>query len=117
MAQRLKSTINISASQRGFTDVDGTVANTTIIQHYIRNRIEHHKPYNILALDLQKAFDKVEQSSVLRGLGIDTHKINYVRGTLKDATSFIKVGNGKTRQIGIQRGVKQGDTQTQSHPL
>lgn len=68
LALKLKSAINIAASQRGFTDVDGTVANTMIVQYYIRSRAEHRKPYIILALDLQKAFDTVEQSSVLRAM-------------------------------------------------
>lgn len=112
IARRIKCNIKLSMHQRGFTDADGTLANTVITQHYIRHRIESRKTYNILSLDLQKAFDSVNQGSVLkalRRLGVSDHMIQYISETFKHATTEIKVGKTTTRKIKIARGVKQGE--------
>lgn len=112
IARRIKNSISLNLHQRGFTDADGTLANTIITQHYIRQRIEGRKTYNILSLDLQKAFDSVNQGSVIRALrrlGVSEHTIKYVNETFVGATTQIKVGKITTRKINISRGVKQGD--------
>jgi len=83
-----------------------------VVHHYIRNRIEARKSYNVLSIDLRKVFDTVNQSSVLRAMrrvGLSEHVCAYVGETFKSATTTIKIGNNFSGPIKINRGVKQGD--------
>lgn len=112
LAKRLKDATVLNLNQRGFINLDGTLANTMVVHHYIRNRIEARKAYNVLSIDLRKAFDTVNQSSVLRAMrrvGLSEHICAYVGETFKSATTTIKIGNNSSGPIKINRGVKQGD--------
>lgn len=112
MARRIKDGVRLSLHQRGFTDSDGTLANTLITQNYIRARTENRKPFNVLSLDLQKAFDSVNQGSVIRALrrlGVSDHMVSYISETFNRATTEIKLGKNVSRKISVQSGVKQGD--------
>lgn len=112
LAKRIKKAINPSIHQRGFVEIDGTMANAMITQYYIRSRTESRKPFNVLSLDLQKAFDTVNQGAVYRAMermGLSQHLVQYVRSTMEDSVTSIKLGNASSRDIRVKRGVKQGD--------
>lgn len=74
------------------------------------------KRYNIVSLDVRKAFDTVSHFSIhraLQHLGIVEGTRSYIAASLTDSNTTIKVGPGiQTRQISIRRGVKQGDPVT-----
>jgi len=109
---RLRSSMRGSVHQRGFAEVDGTLANVLILDHYIGRRLEAGRGYNVVSLDLRKAFDSVSQESVLRALermGVDQGTVAYVASSLKGCTTVIQVGDKTTRKLNIRRGVKQGD--------
>ncbi|CAH2016998.1 unnamed protein product [Acanthoscelides obtectus] len=112
MANRIREVIALSTNQRGFTAVDGTLANCMVLQAYIRNRVGAGKGYCVVSLDVRKAFDTVGHGSVvgaLRRFGIDEGSIRYILSTLTTSETAIKVGGEQTGSIQIRRGVKQGD--------
>lgn len=88
------------------------MANAMITQYYIRSRTDARKPFNVLSLDIQKAFDSVNQGAIYRAMewmGLSQHLVQYVRSTLEDSVTSIKLSNASSRDIRIKRGVKQGD--------
>lgn len=98
--------------QRGFRRVDGVLLNNLTLQTLIKERRRGVKPYNILSLDLKKAFDSVSQCSILRAMnrfGIDDTTQRYIKDSFSNANTSIAVGNRYTKNIGLRRGVKQGD--------
>lgn len=98
--------------QRGFARVDGTLANVVLLDTYIRYRKAEFLPFNVVSLDIRKAFDTVSHHSIRRALaraGVNPHMGNYILDGLEGATTTIKVGRQFTRPINLLRGVKQGD--------
>ena len=111
LASRLSKLASMSSSQRGFTEIDGTLANAMILHEYLRFRTLKGKGYHVISLDVRKAFDTVSHCSISRALdrlGIPETLAKYIMATF-DATTSIKVGTATTRPIGICRGVRQGD--------
>ena len=109
---RLRDATRLNANQRGFCETDGTLANVLILDHYLGSRVERGSAYNVVSLDLAKAFDTVSHNSILRALkraGIEGGTQSYVMDSLWGATTTIKVGSEATRPLAIKRGVKQGD--------
>lgn len=111
LAARIQSLVGLSLHQRGFVSVDGTLGNSLILHEYVKHRLSCRKPYNVVSLDVKKAFDTVSHHSIRRALnriGVPFVLTEYVMGTF-NATTTIKVGNDCTGPIGIRRGVRQGD--------
>lgn len=112
LASRLKKSVNLHNNQRGFTDSDGVLINSTILETYIKDKSSANKPYNVMRLDKRKAFDSVHHSSILKALQehhVDPQFIRYIDEDLKAAKTTIKIGRGHSNEISINRGVKQGD--------
>lgn len=112
LARRLSKDMNLNLQQRGFIDEDGVMANTLILDTYIKSRRAARKSYNIAALDVQKAFDTVSHHSILRALyRHGTHPLlaKYLMESITSASTVIEVGGSSTPSIKLQRGVKQGD--------
>lgn len=110
--RRLRSAVERCSHQRGFVEIDGTLANVVILDHYIASRMESGKAFNVVSLDLSKAFDSVSHNSIRRAMrrsGIEEGMVAYIMNALQGSTSIIKVGQRFTRPIHIRRGVKQGD--------
>lgn len=112
LVSRLNVAIQSNSNQRGFRDIDGTLANTLILESYMKNSSERRRGYNIISLDLRKAFDSVSHQSIYRALnrhGVDPVTTEYIRQSLSGTRTTIAVGRLSSRPITIQRGVKQGD--------
>lgn len=112
LASRLKRTVNLHHNQRGFTDSDGVLINTSLLETYIKDKSSANKPYNIMALDVRKAFDTVHHVSILQALQdhkVDPRFIQYIKDDLRAASTSIKIGRNHSNAISINRGVKQGD--------
>lgn len=96
-----------------FTNVDGTLANTLILDHYIRDRREKGKAYCGASLDIRKAFDIVSHWSLnawsMMRHSIDDKIRSYIMTSLTRSYTNIKVGHQTNRNINFRRGVKQGD--------
>ncbi|XP_072400828.1 uncharacterized protein [Diabrotica undecimpunctata] len=54
--------------QRGFRQVDGVLLNNLTLQAVIKERRRGLRPYNIISIDLRKAFDTVSQRSIERAM-------------------------------------------------
>ena len=77
----------------------------------IKQQRRKRKEYNIVFLDLAKAFDTVSHSSIKKGLkrkGIPSQAQDTIMEMYKNATTRISVGGRTTRSIQINAGVKQG---------
>lgn len=77
-----------------------------IINKY--NRKEHH----IISLDIEKAYDTVEHSTMLRSLrrfAVDKVTERYIMESYHDTFTVIEIGNERSDKILLNRGLKQGD--------
>ncbi len=112
LSRRLHGVIALNPHQRGFVETDGTMANVTILDSFIRDRTESGRSFAVVSLDIRKAFDTVSHWSIdraLRRFGVDEGVRAYIMGTFAHSTTTIKVGRTCTRELVLRRGVKQGD--------
>lgn len=112
IAARLENEIKLTHSQRGFTKIDGIIANSSILQTIIRTMRNSAKPFVILSIDLAKAFDSVSLVSIidaLRERGVDEHTIRYIEGNYQDISTVLECHGARSEPLKINRGVKQGD--------
>lgn len=111
LAARL-SCLPLQFSQRGFRAVDGTMANTFILQAIIKDCRSSARPYQIASLDLKRAFDTVPHAVISRALlrlGVDARLARYLIDSLSESVTTISVGGKSTAPVRMERGVKQGD--------
>ncbi|XP_017768902.1 PREDICTED: uncharacterized protein LOC108557038, partial [Nicrophorus vespilloides] len=104
MASRLVTATNLNSNQRGFVRVDGTLLNGVILDHYMRSRRAQGKGYNVVSLDVRKAFDTVSHWSIRRALlrhGIEVETIDYIIKSLGSSVTRISVGHETSRHLGI----------------
>ena len=66
--KRLRKNIQFDERQKGFVPVDGCYENIKTLQQIIKLRRRNKKEYNIVFLDLVKAFDIVSHKSIKIGL-------------------------------------------------
>lgn len=57
--QRLRSNIKLDERQKGFVPIDGCYQHVKILQQIIKQQRKHRREYNIVFLDLAKAFNAV----------------------------------------------------------
>lgn len=70
------------------------------------------RPYNIITIDLRKAFDMVHHSSINKALervGVSERIRKLIDNQYNNTSTLITCGNKSTGEIPIRRGVKQGD--------
>ncbi|KAK3922814.1 Retrovirus-related Pol polyprotein from type-1 retrotransposable element R2, partial [Frankliniella fusca] len=106
LAGRLMEKIPLHASQRGFTQSDGLLANTHVLQTVIRERRRLAQPLFLLSIDLAKAFDKVSPQSIRRALvrkGVDRHTIEYISAIYKDVGSQLQYLGLTYSERGVQQ--------------
>ena len=102
--KRLRKNIILDERQKGFVPVDGCYENVKILQQVIKQQRRKRKEYNIVFLDLAKAFDTVSHSSIKKGLkrkGIPSQAQDTIMEMYKNATTRISVGGRTTRSIQI----------------
>lgn len=91
LASRL-SLLHLQHTQKGFRSMDGCPANLLLVQSIIKERRESAKPYNIITIDLKKAFDTVRHTSItraLRRLRVDGRIRTLIENQYTDATTTI----------------------------
>ena len=87
--------------------VDGCFQNVKIVKQEKKNR----KEYNLVFIDLAKAFDTVSHLSIKKGLkrkGIPEQVRETILAMYKDASTKLTVGGKTTTKININSVVKQG---------
>lgn len=106
------SIINLDQMQRGFTDIDGCLANNISLHTFIKNKRDRTSPYSIISLDLKKAFDSVSHCTIKRALqrhGFDDITIKCIMSAFLNVSTTVIVQGRKIGDVIIERGVKQGD--------
>ena len=109
--KRLRDNIELDEREKGFVPVDGCFENVKILQQVIKQQRKKRKEYNLVFIDLAKAFDTVSHKSIEKGLqrkGVPEEVIETIMGMYTHATTVITVGGKSTKQIKINAGVKQG---------
>lgn len=112
LASRIDSLTSLNRHQRGFVRNDGTLANTLLLDAYIKSRTSAGKSLNIIQTDITRAFDTVSHHSVKRALirlGVSSVFVDYIMASLSNSSTIVRLNGMATRNIHINRGVKQGD--------
>ena len=107
MAALLQRLMPYSQRQKGFIPVNGCLENTLILDPVLSHAKSNLKPVYVVYLDIPKAYDSVNRSSIVRAkrtLGTPGHLCNYLASN-RDAACT----NVFDRIIGMTWGVKQGD--------
>lgn len=106
------SALTLHHSQKGFRNIDGCMANCILLQSIIKEHRAAVKPYNIVTIDLKKAFDSVRHKSInpaLTRIGVDERTRRLIDDQYRNASTIITCGKEQTGEIPITCGVKQGD--------
>ena len=109
--KRLTKNIMLDERQKGFVPVDGCFENVKIIQQIVKQQRGNRKEYNLVFIDLAKAFNTVSHLSIEKGLkrkGIPEQVRETILTMYKDASTKLSVGGKTMRKININAGVKQG---------
>ena len=109
--ERLRANIKWNDWQKGLVPVDRCFENVNILQGIIKQQRKKRKEYNIVFLDIAKAFDSVSHQPIRKGLarkGIPPAFIEGIMDMYKRLTTKIRVGSQTTRTIDINSGLKQG---------
>lgn len=112
LARRATQHIHLNPRQRGFIDAPGCSENQLLLQRIIKQAKRNRKSLCVVLLDLAKAFDTVSHRHIQAGLerfGVGQHFVQVVRDLYHNASTHFELANGKTEDIRITRGVKQGD--------
>lgn len=106
------SLLPIHHLQRGFRKIDGVILNNLTLDCLIKERRQLRKPYNILSVDLRKAFDSVAHASIKRAMdrfAVDDRLQTFILNGYSETYTTLQLGSYKSDRIHINRGVKQGD--------
>ena len=89
IANRLKTAFSLNILQKDFVNVDGALANVELLEYYISMRRKGRKSYNVVSLDISKAFDLVSHQSLIRALwrlDIEEGMIKYIQSNFRSST-------------------------------
>lgn len=106
---RRLSTLLLHRWQRGFRSINGTLANTILLQALIKQHRASTLYYQITTIDLRKAFDMTPYWPVTRALrrfSVGHRLIIYLENNLAGSTTKICINKKTTNNINILRGVK-----------
>ena len=97
--RRLRSNIKLDERQKRFVPVNGCYENVKILQQMIKKSRNSRREYNLVFIDLAKAFNTVSHKSIEKGLrrkGIPDQVINTIQQMYEKATTAVSVG-GKNK--------------------
>ena len=101
----------LTSSQFGFRKRYNTELAVTLLTDNIRRAMDHGKLTGAVFVHLQKAFDTVEHSVILKKLpyyGISGAELLWIESCLKDRYQFVQCGNSKSSCQLLKYGVPQG---------
>ncbi|KRY27710.1 Retrovirus-related Pol polyprotein from type-2 retrotransposable element R2DM [Trichinella spiralis] len=114
VTRRLENCISLHPRQKAFRPgTDGAFDNITTLTTIVRDAHKSGKELNIVCVDLAKAFDTVNHSSIDRALrmhGLDSNSRALIEEMVTGSTTVIKGDGGVlSNKIEINQGVRQGD--------
>lgn len=98
--------------QAGFRTGYGTNDHLQVLKSLIEKCVEYNKPLVFIFVDYEKAFDSVDQHTMLRALSdgrIDYRYSTVIKYIYENATACVRL-HDNTDKFNIERGVRQGDT-------
>ncbi|GFT03822.1 retrovirus-related Pol polyprotein from type-2 retrotransposable element R2DM, partial [Nephila pilipes] len=101
----------LSNSQKGFTPFDGVLEHNFVISQHLDDAHRLKRDSFACWVDISNAFGSVSHSvlwSTLHSMGADPDFILLVKDIYLDSSSSILTNNGKTAQVPILKGIKQG---------
>ena len=111
IADHLEKYNMLTSCQFGFRKRYNTELAVTLFTDNIRREMDHGKLTGAVFIDLQKAFDTVEHSIILKKLpyyGISSAELIWVKSYLKDRYQFVQCGNSRSSCQLVKYGVPQG---------
>ena len=114
IAKRLSNTLdeNQPREQAGFRSGYSTIDHLHAINQLIETSEEYNKPLCLAFIDYEKAFDSIEHGAVFNALREQTINENYIellQNIYGNSRAKIRI-HKNTREIKIEKGVRQGDT-------
>lgn len=98
--------------QAGFRAGYGTNDHLQVLKSLIEKCVEYNKPLVLIFVDYEKAFDSVDQHTMLKALSdcrIDYRYSAVIKHIYENATASVRL-HDNTDKFNIERGVRQGDT-------
>ncbi|KRX12854.1 Retrovirus-related Pol polyprotein from type-2 retrotransposable element R2DM [Trichinella nelsoni] len=114
VTRRLEDSLSLHPRQKAFrSGTDGAFDNTSTLMTIIRNAHKRGRELNIVSIDLAKAFDTINHTSIDRALcmqGLDLDSRALITQMVTGSSTIIKGDGGAfSKRIEINRGVRQGD--------
>ena len=108
---RLRTFVNFNEHQRGFTNMPGTLINTSILGSILNSAKKAKEDVTVIFLDIRKAFDNIGHDHLnraLRSAGVPTKLADLIINLQTNNLTQIETQKGKTKPITLLRGVMQG---------
>lgn len=112
LARRVLNSCALNPRQRGFIAASGCSENSFLLSEMIDHAKKMRRQLCVTFLDLAKAFDTVSHKHFIAGLrrfGAPEHFVDVVDDLYAGASTVFQTDSGKTGEIPMTRGVKQGD--------
>ena len=112
LARRMMNLLPITKQQKGFKHEDGIAQNLISVQAILENHTNNLKPLCVAFMDIRKAFDSVNHSSILlacKRIGVPNMLLKYIEALYDDFSTIIRVQGQISLPIKVKRGIRQGD--------
>ena len=107
----IRQVVSIEDSQFGFVPGRGTTDVIFLVRQLQEKYLSVNKRLHMAFLDLEKAFDCVPRKVIwwaLRKLGVEEWIVRLVQGMYANAQSWVRVGEGFSKEFEVKVGVHQG---------
>jgi len=112
LARRIMALLPINKQQKAFRKGDGIAFNLITVQALLEHHTKNLKPSSGAFLDIRKAFDSVNHSSLLlacKRIGIQDMLLNYIKTLYTGSTICSKKQGEILDPICVNRVIRQGD--------
>ncbi|MBA3284442.1 MAG: hypothetical protein H0U27_05205 [Nitrosopumilus sp.] len=102
----------LSNEQGGFRKYRSCVNKIRTIINVIDDSRINNNPLHIMAIDFEKAFDSISHEALFQSLeikGLPPEFISIIKALYTDCFSDVITGQGITKKIKVEKGVRQGD--------
>ena len=107
----IRQVVSIDDTQFGFVPGRGTTDAIFVVRQLQEKYLAVNKRLYMAFVDLEKAFDRVPRKVIwwaLRKLGVEELIVRLVQGMYANARSWVRVGEGFSKEFEVKGGVHQG---------
>ena len=112
LSKRMMALLPFDENQKAFRKSDGVAHNLITIQSLMDNHKKQLEPLNAAFLDVKKAFDSVNHSSLFiacKRIGVPETTLRYIKQLYYESRTKLRVQGETSDEIIVKRGIKQGD--------